>query len=366
MEITALPPSRVDSDDWRLSVALIGRSDAAVPGLDDHRSLHRIFLAALGLWSVGIIPFFTTVAQTEAVTAAIVATYLCLGILLIVGMYIAGKTARMPGFLLIGVILWTSALGAVSDFYYEMAAVTTVALCTAFVSWFGTKLAPVYAAATILGVFMAGLAQADPGTIDRTGVVALAVAFAVTIVARSSEASRVAHHDREVLLHRLAHESRHDELTGVGNRKLLIEQTHIALASSAVSTIALALVDLDDFKAINDCHGHAVGDQVLQSIATRLQAAVGDTAIVTRVGGDEFAVLFTDDAGDTERLLAVLAEACNHEIAVDGIPITVGASIGVVSTDRADASLKQLLAAADDAMYGKKRASRAGRADLIL
>jgi diguanylate cyclase (GGDEF)-like protein len=362
----ATAPTYETAPDWRSRLALLGRTAAPVAGLDDRRFLRRVFVSAIALWAVGIVPFLTIVSQTQAVTAVTVGAYVSGGFLIRLGMHIAARTERMPGFLLLGIIIWVSALGAVSEFYYEMTAVTTVALCTAFVSWLGTRFAPLYGLATVSGVFAAGIAQGDSGFVDRTVVVTLAVAFAVTIVGRSSDASRLAHEDREVLMHRLAHESRHDELTGVGNRKLLIEKVQFALASPNDDAIALALVDLDDFKTVNDTQGHAVGDLVLQSVASRLKRAVGDGAFVTRVGGDEFAVLFTDGTDDTSRLVAVLEGACNHEIEVNGRTIPVRASVGVVAAPRRAASLKRLLAAADEAMYGTKRASRAQRVDGIL
>ena len=151
---------------------------------------------------------------------------------------------------------------------------TTVALCTAFVAWHGTRTAPLYAVATVLGLVVAGVVQHDPSVVERTIVVSLATAFAVSIVGRSSDSARTAHQDREMLLHRLADESRQDELTGLGNRKQLIEQTMVVLESSPMTTVALAIIDLDGFKGVNDTYGHLIGDEVLREVATRLRAIV--------------------------------------------------------------------------------------------
>jgi len=297
-------------------------------------------------------------SRVETVTLGDIIVYLSLGPVLVVGLVVAARSGRMPGLVLLGVILWTSMLGTVSSFYYDMTPITTVALCTAFVSWLGSRVAPLYAVSLLAGLVCAGLLQQDPAVLERTIVVGLATVFAVSIVGRSSDSSRTAHHDREVLLERLGHESRCDELTGIGNRKHLIEQTMVAIDSGAASTVALALIDLDAFKAINDTHGHAVGDAVLTAVASRLAASASEHDVVVRIGGDEFAVLFGDGDIGHDDAARLLGEVCRDDLIVDGIAVPIRASIGVAVRDRRTTSLEELLADADVEMYAQKRLRR--------
>jgi diguanylate cyclase len=83
--------------------------------------------------------------------------------------------------------------------------------------------------------------------------------------------------------------ARTDELTGLGNRRAVIDDLDAALAAGG--PVGLLLVDLDGFKAVNDTHGHVAGDQVLRTLGARLNAAAANRCVVARLGGDEFAVL---------------------------------------------------------------------------
>ena len=358
---SAAVSSTLSSPSWVQRLVLVGRPTAPVAGLDDVGLLNRMLLTALAIWGFGLAAFVTVLSRLESVTVAAVLVYLALGPVLVAGHRLAARTGRMPGLVLLAVIVWTSLLGTVSGFYYDVAPITTVALCTAFVSWMGTRVAPVYALATVVGLALSGVVQQAPDVIDRTIVTGLAVVFAVSIVGRSSDSSRTAHHDREVLLARLAHESRHDALTGIGNRKLLIDQAHLALGEPGGPSLALALVDLDGFKLINDTYGHAVGDEVLRIVGARLRLAVRRDDTVVRIGGDEFAVLFGAGAITRDDIHRRLAAVTAQRVTVDGLSIEVTVSAGVAMEERAETSLEQLLAGADDEMYDQKRNPRLRR-----
>jgi diguanylate cyclase (GGDEF)-like protein len=154
------------------------------------------------------------------------------------------------------------------------------------------------------------------------------------------------------------HAATHDALTGLANRKRLIEQMAAAgeEAERTGAAVALCLLDLDRFKEINDTLGHHTGDRLLEIAASRLARAVRPEDTVARLGGDEFAVLLTGVAGPAdafeaaERIRAVLSEPFH----LDGMALQVETSIGVaLHPDHTD-SVPRLLQLADVAMYQAK------------
>lgn len=159
---------------------------------------------------------------------------------------------------------------------------------------------------------------------------------------------------------RLLHAATHDSLTGLLHRGALLDALHRFEDDGVV--VSLLFLDLDRFKPVNDTHGHEAGDVVLRIIAERLVGAVRGDDLVSRVGGDEFAVVAVgvQDAGELHALAERLADAIGRPIAIDrgGVPLTtkVGVSIGVaVPEPPGPRSPDSLLAAADSAMYAAKR-----------
>ncbi|MCP9887435.1 diguanylate cyclase [Cyanobium sp. ATX 6A2] len=159
--------------------------------------------------------------------------------------------------------------------------------------------------------------------------------------------------DRAVL-----HEARHDLLTGLGNRALLMEQLErdLALARRHHWAVALLFLDLDGFKRINDRYGHAQGDQVLQLMARRLQGVLRETDLLCRLGGDEFVVLVPDAGNDEElrQIATKLIQASEQPLSALAHDLTLSASIGIARYPNHARSADQLLAAADRAMYAAK------------
>jgi diguanylate cyclase (GGDEF)-like protein len=150
------------------------------------------------------------------------------------------------------------------------------------------------------------------------------------------------------------HQALHDPLTGLPNRRALTG------ALTAGSQQALLLVDLDNFKPVNDRLGHAVGDELLVDVAARLLTAVRPADTVVRLGGDEFAVVIHDgDAAAAVLVAERIVEAVGKPFQVAGVTVHIGASVGVSTTENA-ADDDQLLREADEAMYRVKQASKGG------
>lgn len=164
----------------------------------------------------------------------------------------------------------------------------------------------------------------------------------------------------QVKLERMAH---HDDLTGLPNRALLADRMHQGLARARRNGLRIAVLylDLDGFKPINDSLGHGVGDQALVEVARRLSGVLRQSDTLARVGGDEFVLLVTDLTRDDEGHLAALASRCIDTLApplvLQGIPCTLGVSIGI-ALNEADDEAEAVLLAADRAMYEAKEAGR--------
>jgi diguanylate cyclase len=153
-------------------------------------------------------------------------------------------------------------------------------------------------------------------------------------------------------------EARTDELTGLGNRRLLYERVESALTSRLwAEQVCLVLVDLDRFKDVNDSLGHQVGDQLLRAVGARLAHVLGPGDVIARLGGDEFAVL-VGPSGGLQRAQAT-AERMRASLylpfLVDGMTLHVGASMGIAAAPHAAGSRTDLLRQADVAMYAAKR-----------
>ncbi|WP_051713029.1 putative bifunctional diguanylate cyclase/phosphodiesterase [Spirillospora albida] len=158
----------------------------------------------------------------------------------------------------------------------------------------------------------------------------------------------------------LAHQAGHDALTQLANRALLVERAEAAVVDSRGRGVALAMIDLDDFKAINDRLGHTVGDALLVAIAGRLRNCVRPGDTVARLGGDEFAVLLRDIGSDEiDGVLDRISTALSGIVNALGHDLLVHASIGLVeASDGTDAT--ELLRRADVAMYMVKEGGKRG------
>ena len=163
-------------------------------------------------------------------------------------------------------------------------------------------------------------------------------------------------HHAKIALQRAAD---HDSLTGMYNRNAFDRKLSATLKKQRDNggNVALLLIDLDGFKAINDIFGHLVGDTVLEEISARLLGALTPDAIAARWGGDEFAIItpLGTSESDVRDLGQLLIEEINHTFEISGRKLAVSATIGVACTDK-ETGGKELVRRADLAMYhGKKR-----------
>jgi diguanylate cyclase (GGDEF)-like protein len=192
---------------------------------------------------------------------------------------------------------------------------------------------------------------------DQRGLLERALAVATEAEQRLAEQSR-----RIALLEML---TLTDEVTGLMNRRGFDRELKRALSAARRygDCGVLTLIDLDDFKTINDVYGHLAGDRVLRTIGQLLQLQIRENDSVARIGGDEFAILLAKCSGDSgvtraEEIETVLNE---HFVNFGGAAIPVRGSVGIAKYDRTDDS-ESLMGRADQAMYKKKHSNARARA----
>jgi diguanylate cyclase (GGDEF)-like protein/PAS domain S-box-containing protein len=169
--------------------------------------------------------------------------------------------------------------------------------------------------------------------------------------------------ERRQLESDLKHQAFHDSLTQLPNRALFLDRVEHALARSGRhrERLAVILIDLDNFKVINDTRGHAAGDALLSQVARRLQSVLRASDSCARLGGDEFAILAEALVTDEEagQLAERLAAQLRTPFDIGGETVSAGASIGVSTSDYG-ANASELLLQADLAMYAAKDAGKGG------
>lgn len=159
----------------------------------------------------------------------------------------------------------------------------------------------------------------------------------------------------EQRLQRLAYT---DDLTHAPNRRYFMEllEQEVNHARSSGGIFSIAILDMDNFKTINDRYGHHVGDQVLCALSRRCGQCLRPADIFARFGGDEFILLFPDTGLQNARVcMQRVFSAITAPLMIQGIQITPSSSFGVAAFDRPDITLDDLIRQADDAMYQAKR-----------
>lgn len=160
----------------------------------------------------------------------------------------------------------------------------------------------------------------------------------------------------------LAHQAYHDALTGLPNRNFFYQRLGQAFETlHAGGSFTVLCLDLDGFKAINDSMGHASGDNLLRQVAARLSDCTGDTGVVGRMGGDEFAVLLPGGTRDSALALArSILDAIRRPFDIDDHAVLVGVSVGIAMAPEDGAGADALLKSGDLALYSIKRGRRGG------
>ncbi len=181
---------------------------------------------------------------------------------------------------------------------------------------------------------------------DEQFVEALAgIVFSATVRFRAEDAIR--------------HQALHDPLTGLSNRALFNDRLEQALArrTRIAGCVAVMIVDLDEFKNVNDSLGHLVGDALLIAVADRFRARLRGSDTIARLGGDEFAIL-VDTLGAADQAGTVaqhVLDALVEPLQLPGQEVAIGASVGIALTVDGDTKADRLLSDADAAMYQAKR-----------
>lgn len=166
--------------------------------------------------------------------------------------------------------------------------------------------------------------------------------------------------ERRHIERRMAHMARHDELTGLANRPHCREYLEEALRNAGRNeTVTIALVDLDHFKAVNDTYGHHFGDVLLSDASHRMRGLVPPDALLCRIGGDEFAVIFRNFSQmQAEVASRAIITALSEPFYVNGNLIHIGATVGFATSPHDSTDGETLLRYADLALYAAKGEKR--------
>ena len=346
----------------RFSLAV--RPDDRLPEIDDERSRRALFLLAAVGWSVGI-PAYVVVARSEgAAMGWALLVYLSFGAALIPMWIWSRRRERLPGILVTTAVIWASLIGIPSEFHAQMAPLVALALTTAAFSWFGTRYALVHGVAAIVASIVPLAVHGHPRLVSWVVGLVLGTGLAGVIVSSASDRAQAARSTLAALSARNAAEARRDPLTGLANRMVLDEFLDHWSATSVGerSGLDVFLIDLDGFKEVNDDAGHAVGDEILRTVAHRLQGLAGVDDLVVRLGGDEFVLVSASSSGSSASDRATFVEAAVRvPVTIDEVRHTLGASVGVAVVAPDSTEVVEAIRRADRDMYRVKRARRGGR-----
>ena len=271
-------------------------------------------------------------------------------------------TQGWPTHLVVGLGLAATAVVGVADygvarlFGYDFVATGFYLVPIGFVAFVGgTRSGMVIALAAALTEAIATYAA----LVDVTNIWAVPISIALELVV--FVAAAYAQGAIRRFVERERHLSRHDAVSGVVNSLGFREAAgwEVARARRWPQVVSLIYLDVDDFKAVNDQHGHARGDEVLRIIGEAMKESLRESDVVARVGGDEFAALMpgTDEEG-CRAATARVHHAITRDLAKAGFAVT--ASVGAATFPWAPETVDELIGAGDAAMYTVKRGSKNG------
>jgi len=273
--------------------------------------------------------------------------------------------ARLPPLCRCGFLYGTHASALIlaefvlrDGFLYGLAGVTSCVFVVSVMTMRARAFAAILAVPSVLLVTLTvrALPLAEVANQLMLYAFALVLAFALMCVIRSFAVQTLR------LEARLLASARHDALTGVCNRAWLFEQAEsaVALARRHGRPLAVAMLDIDHFKSVNDHYGHAVGDQVIRALADTCMAQLRNIDRFGRIGGEEF-VCVMPETGEEEALAC--AERLRSQVAALAVetpagPVSFSVSIGVAMLRPGCEEWTELLHAADCALYGAKHGGR--------
>jgi len=168
--------------------------------------------------------------------------------------------------------------------------------------------------------------------------------------------------ERKQVEEQIEYQAYHDALTGLPNRRLFRDRLTVALAHARrmKHPLAVMFLDLDRFKVVNDTLGHSVGDELLKTVGSRLQASMREEDSIARMGGDEFTILLADlkSTDDSAKIAQKVLDTVAQPLRIDGTELFVTTSIGIALFPSDGDTAEALLANADHAMYRAKDSGR--------
>lgn len=220
-------------------------------------------------------------------------------------------------------------------------------------------------ATMVLSIVPPTLELASRGGTDLFAACALALAALsiITFTTRNRESLLAS----VIATEQLRRQAQTDHLTGLPNRVELLQRLEEACARlQDGGRLAVLYIDLDGFKAVNDTHGHAAGDEMLRDVASRLRTVLGPEQLVARMGGDEFVALLTDaDPLTASGVADAIIAALSHErTGANGATMRVGCSIGISVAPDHGRTPETLLRQADAALYSAKSQGK-GQTDMF-